>query len=61
MRWMEHITFMREMRNVYNILAVKPEGKRSLGRPRSRWKYNIKTDIRNVNLLSVNWMLISQD
>jgi hypothetical protein len=24
----------------------EPEGKRPLGRPRSRWVYNIKTDLR---------------
>jgi hypothetical protein len=29
---------MGEFRNVYIILVGKPEGKRSLGRPRNRWK-----------------------
>jgi hypothetical protein len=28
----------RRMRNVYNILVEKHEGKRPLGRPRRRWK-----------------------
>jgi hypothetical protein len=28
---------MGQMRNVYKILAGKPEGKRPVGRPRSRW------------------------
>jgi hypothetical protein len=27
-------------------LVAKPEGKRPLGRPRRRWEYNIKTDLR---------------
>ena len=27
---------------------VKPEGKRSLGRPRRRWKDNIKMDLREM-------------
>jgi hypothetical protein len=36
---------MEEMRNAYNILVGKPEGKRPLGRPRRRWEYDIKTDI----------------
>jgi hypothetical protein len=26
------------------MLVEKPEGKRPLGRPRSRWDYNIKID-----------------
>jgi hypothetical protein len=33
MRWMGHIAHMEELRNIYNILVVKPEGKRHLGRP----------------------------
>jgi hypothetical protein len=35
-------------RNAYRILVGKPEGKISLGRPRRRWEYNIKTDIRDI-------------
>jgi hypothetical protein len=31
-----------EKRNAYSILVGKPEGKRSLGIFRRRWKYNIK-------------------
>jgi hypothetical protein len=33
---------MGERRGVYRVLVGKPEGKRPLGRPRRRWKYNIK-------------------
>jgi hypothetical protein len=29
---------------VHRVLVEKPEGKRPLGRPRSRWKDNIKRD-----------------
>jgi hypothetical protein len=31
--------------NAYKILVRKPEGKRPLGRPRSRWKDNIRVDL----------------
>jgi hypothetical protein len=31
-----------EKRNMYTLLAGKPEGKRRLGRPRHRWIGNIK-------------------
>jgi hypothetical protein len=37
---------MGEKRNAYRILMGKSEGKRLLGRPRSRWDDNIKTDLR---------------
>jgi hypothetical protein len=36
-RWEGHVARMGKMRNAYNILVVKPEGKRPLGRPRRRW------------------------
>jgi hypothetical protein len=36
------------MRNAYNILVAKPEGKRQLGRPRHGWKNNIRIDLTEV-------------
>jgi hypothetical protein len=36
MRWAEHAAHMGERRIVYRVLAGRPEGKRSLGRPRRR-------------------------
>jgi hypothetical protein len=32
MRWVGHVASMGEMRNAYNILVGKPEGKRPLGK-----------------------------
>ena len=32
----------------YRVLVGKPEGMRSLGRPRRRWGDNIKMDVREV-------------
>jgi hypothetical protein len=34
---------MREIKNAYNILVGKPEGKRPLRRARRRWENNIRT------------------
>ena len=39
---------MGERANVYRILVGKPEGKRSLGRPRRRLEGNIKIDLQGV-------------
>jgi hypothetical protein len=36
---------MGENRNIYRLLAGKPEGKRPLGRPRHRWVDNIRMDL----------------
>jgi hypothetical protein len=43
-----HVAYIGEMRNAYNILVRKLKGKRSLGRPRHRWEYNIRMDVREI-------------
>jgi hypothetical protein len=45
-----YLARMGEMRNWYKILVWKPEGKRSLGRPRSTWnnRHNIKIDLKEI-------------
>jgi len=48
MRWEAHVARTGEKRGVYWLLVGKPEGKRPLGRPRCRWKKNIKMDIQEV-------------
>jgi hypothetical protein len=47
-RWVGHVAHMGEMRNAYNILVGKPTGKRAFGRPRHRWKYKIRMDLREI-------------
>jgi hypothetical protein len=39
---------MGKMRNVYNILFWKSEGKTQLGRHRRRWKDNIRMDFKEI-------------
>jgi hypothetical protein len=48
MRWSGHVAEMGEKRNAYRILVGNPIGKRPLGRPRRRWVYNIKIDLREI-------------
>ena len=45
MRWAGHVARMEEGRGVHKVLVGKPEGKRSFGRPRCRWKDKIKMDL----------------
>jgi hypothetical protein len=39
---------MGERRGVYMVLVGKPEGRRTLIRPKHRWKDNIKMDLQEV-------------
>ena len=63
MRWMEHVARMGEKRGVYRILLGKPEGKRPLGTPRSRWEddNNNKMDLQEVGCGGMDWIELAQD
>jgi hypothetical protein len=39
----------------------KPEGKRPLGRPRHRWKDNIKMDLQDMGCGSMDWIELAQN
>ena len=60
MRWAGHVARMGEGRGVHRFLVGKPEGKRTLGRPRHRWVDNIKMDLREVGG-DGDWMELAQD
>ena len=61
MRWAGHVARMGEDRVVHRVLVGKPEGKRSLGRPRRRWEDNIKMDLQEVGGGRGDWMELGQD
>ena len=52
---------MGQRRGVHRVLVGKPEGKRALGRPRRRWKDNIKMDLQEVGGGCGDWMELAQD
>jgi hypothetical protein len=52
---------MGEKRNAYRLLVGKPEGKRSIGRPRCRWMDNIRIDLGEVGWGEVDWIGLAQD
>jgi hypothetical protein len=60
MRWAGHIARIGEERNAYSILVVKLEGKRSLGRLRRSWMDNIKMDLREIDLVGMDWIDLVQ-
>jgi hypothetical protein len=51
---------LAENRNPYGASVEKPDGKRSLGRPKRRWEDNIKTDLQRWGGC-VDWIDLAQD
>jgi hypothetical protein len=48
-----------EERGVHRVLVEKPEGKRPLGRQRSRWEDNIKMDFKEIGVGCGDWIVSS--
>ncbi|KAJ4436784.1 hypothetical protein ANN_16916 [Periplaneta americana] len=61
LRWAGHVARMGESRNAYRVLVGRPKGKIPLGRPRRRWKDNIKMDLREVGYDDREWINLAQD
>jgi hypothetical protein len=59
-RWAAHVASMAGMENAYKCLVGKPERKRPLGRPRRRWKDNIRIDLREIGW-EVDWIHLAYD
>jgi hypothetical protein len=50
---------MGEKRKMYRVLVEKPEGKRPLARPRSRWEDGVRMDLRENDLggwIGFDWL-----
>jgi hypothetical protein len=55
-KWVGHVARIAKGRGVYRVLLGKPEGKRSLERPRCRWEDNIKMDLQEVGWGGIDWI-----
>jgi hypothetical protein len=54
MRWAWQVARMGNMKNAYKHFAVKPKGKRPLGRPMRRWEDNIKVNLNEIRCEDVH-------
>ena len=61
LRRARYVIILEESISVYRVLIGRPEGKRSLGRPRRRWEDNIKINLKEVGCDARNWMELAQD
>jgi hypothetical protein len=60
-RWVGHVTCIREERKVFKVLVGNPRGKRPLGSSRCKWDDRIKTDLREIGWRGVEWIHLTQD
>ena len=58
--WAGHVAHIELSRNAYRVILGRPEGKRPLGRPTSRWEDNIKMDLREVGCDPRDWIALAE-
>jgi len=64
MRWAGNVARIGKRMGVYRVLVGKPEGKRSLRRPRRRWEDNIKMIFRKWDVglrTGLSWLRKGRD
>jgi hypothetical protein len=61
LRWAGHVACMGQKRQAYRVLVGRPEGRRALGRPRSRWEDNIKMELQKNARERKDWVDLAQD
>jgi len=52
--------YMTYLQTKFHIPNFSSEGTRPLGRPRHRWKDNIRIDLREIVLVSMDWLYLAQ-
>ena len=61
LRWERHVARMKESRSAFKILTGTPTGKIPVGRPRRRWEDNIRKDLKEMRINTMNWADSTQD
>ena len=52
---------MEEGKSAFKILTGTSTGMRPLGRPKHRWKDNIRRDLKEICINTRNWLDLAQD
>jgi len=61
MRWAEYVARMGERWGVFSVFVGKPEGRRSLTRPRHRWENDLKMGFQEVGYRDMDWIELAQN
>ena len=57
LRWVGHVPRMEESKSAIKILT----GNIPLGRPRRRWEDNIRIDLKEIGIITMNWVVSAKD
>ena len=60
-RWAGHVARMEEGRSPFKILTGKPTKKITLGRPRCKWKDNIRIIFKVIGINTRDWVDSAQN
>ena len=60
LKWEDNLARMEEGNNPFKILIRKPTGKRPLGRPKHKWDYNIRMNLKELGVNTRNWLALAQ-
>jgi hypothetical protein len=60
MLWVEYVARMEDVKNSYNILAGRREGKIPLGRSRRRCEDTIRMNLKEIGWECVGWIHLTQ-
>jgi hypothetical protein len=52
---------MGEGREVYTVVAGRPEGRKPLGGPARRWEYKIKMELKEIRIDEAKFIRLAQD
>ena len=61
LRWAGHVGRMEEGRRAFKGLIGKLTGKRPLGKPRRRWKDNIRIYLKEMGINTRKWIDLAQN
>ena len=61
LRWAGDVDKIEEGRSAFKIITGKPTEKRLLERPRRRWEDNIRIDLKETGINTINWVDSAQD
>ena len=59
LRWFGHVLRMEQVRVPHKLLHTNPDGNRRPGRPRTRWKDAVESDLRSLGV--INWRTLARN